>query len=122
MILYHWTNELNARKAIDTNCLKKRKWKHFIEEKKSLLNGISFCLNQERWKSNHDVCFVIDLNKIENEYFLINGNKTYLRTQGIINPNFDPNAWKYEEDAVDECFIIGDIKNFNSLIIKTILK
>lgn len=117
MLIYHWTTEKIANKAISTNSLKKRRWKHFIEEK-GLVSGTSWGIDIKKWQSNHEVCFVIDTKDLINEYHLINGNKTYLRTQGMVNNNFDPNAWKFESDLVDECFIIGDIENFKSIIKK----
>lgn len=120
MLIYHWTTFENALKSFENNVLKKRRWKHFIEEKQTLLSGTSWGFDRMKWKSNHEVCIVIDSESINNERYLINGNKVYLRTQGIINKNFDPNAWKYESDTIDECFIIGDIIDFK-LAVKEIL-
>lgn len=116
MRLYHWTSQLNLDKLMKTNILKKRRWKHYIEDKKEFLSGTSWGLCKDRWKSDHEVCIEVDSDDILNERYFINGNKVYLRTQGLLVPNFDPNAWLYESTDVDECFIVGDIKNIKLLL------
>jgi hypothetical protein len=113
MIIYHWTTHKIANKAIAENCLNKRNWKHYIEKENDFFSGTSWGLDFEKWKANHSVCFEIDTKDLINTHHLINGNKVFLRTQGIINDVFDPEAWRFESDYIDECFIVGNIKNFN---------
>lgn len=123
MYLYHWTTYTEAFKIISKNKMKKRRWKHFIEEEKKLLSGISFGFSLDKWKADHDVCFVFNLEELTKNFknYLINGNKTYLRTQGIINPKFDPTAWIFEDNKIDECFIVEDIENVNDYIVDVLI-
>lgn len=116
MIIYHWTTVKQALKALQSNKLAKRRWGHFIPEMDAIVKGTSWSAEPSKWQCTHQVCFMMDTSKISNEHFHINGNKTYLRTQGMINPVFDSEAWKYESDIPDECFVVGDIVSFkNSL-------
>lgn len=117
MIIYHWTTVKQALKALQSNKLVKRRWGHFIPEVGSIVKGTSWSVEHSKWQCDHKVCFMLDASKISNEKYHINGNQVYLRTQGIINKDFDPDAWKYESDIPDECFVVGDITSFkNSLI------
>lgn len=117
MLLYHWTTIKQAKTALEKDSLKERRWKHFIPELDNLVSGTSWGINKTQWQSNHEVCLILDSEKISNQLFFINGNRTYVRTQGIVNPNFDPNAWQYESKSVDECFIIKSIDNLKNLLL-----
>jgi hypothetical protein len=124
MFLYHWTTFKEAFKIISKNKMKKRKWNHFIDDENQLLSGISFGFSVDKWKADHNVCLVFNLEELTKNFkhYLINGNKTYLKTQGIINPDFDPKAWIFEDDKIDECFIVENIENINSYIVKVLVK
>ncbi len=124
MFLYHWTTYKEAFKIISQNKMKKRKWKHFIDDENKLLSGISFGFSVNKWKSDHNVCLVFNLEELTKNFkhYLINGNKTYLKTQGIINPDFDPNAWIFEDDHIDECFFVENIENVNLYIVNVLVK
>lgn len=116
MIIYHWTTVKQALKALQSNKLAKRRWGHFIPEVDSIVKGTSWSAEHSKWQCDHPVCFMMDTDKLNNDHYHINGNKTYLRTQGMINPVFDPDAWKYESDTPDECFVVGDILNFKKTL------
>jgi hypothetical protein len=96
-------------------------WVHYIPAAKEFLRGNSFTdkahINQ--WKGN--LVIIIDTNKLspDNKIFPINGNRIYLLTQGLINKDFDPEAYKLESEEINEYFITGTI-NLQKAMIKKV--
>lgn len=117
MIIYHWTTVKQALKALQTNKLAQRRWGHFIPEIGAIVKGTSWSGEHSKWQCDHQVCFMLDASKISNEKYHINGHQIYLRTQGMVNKDFAPDAWKYESDVPDECFVVGDIVSFKNGLI-----
>ena len=108
-MIYHWTNKEKAATAIKQNRLVARKWQHFLEKEQRFARGSSWSFCPKQWQGDNEVCLVIDETLIENRQHHLNGLRTYLLTQGMTKPNWDPNAYKYEPTTVDEVFIEGTV-------------
>jgi hypothetical protein len=122
MRLYHWTTAERALKVFATDTFTQRRWKHFLEKESRFAQGTSWGLDDVRWQADHTVCFVIDTTHLLNNLHSVNGERTYLLTKAMINPVFDPNAYKYESTEVDEIFIEGAIENFGTFLVDIEIK
>jgi septum formation topological specificity factor MinE len=110
--------EKQLKKIIDNDLIKKSRWKHFIQEKNEFYHGSSWSYDSNRWKILHESCLIIHDDNLKG--FHINGNRTYLQTQGMINNNFDPDAYMFEDTKPDEYFIPGNINNIKNRIVAII--
>lgn len=116
--LYRWTTPVAATRMILQNVLKPRSWQHYIEGVDRYVQGTSWSRDPLRWKSDNQVCLVIDGSGITNPVHHINGNRVYLQTQGRINPNADPECYKFESTEPDESFIEGKIPNLALVLLE----
>lgn len=121
MVIFHWTAEATALRALNSGSLPARRWTHFLEAHERFARGTSWGLNAVRWKGDHPVCLVIDDDGLPNAKHHIAANRTHLLTQGQINPVFDPACWKLESTEVDEVFIEGKIKDLIPAVREIIL-
>lgn len=121
-MIYHYVDEKKLLNIITKNQIKPR-WKHYIEKEDRLIVGTSFT-----WDTTHStiinmeypIKMVFDRVKLEKDYksYLINSNRTYLQTMGIIKPNlYDQTAYKYEDETPDELFVEGVISPLNDYLI-----
>jgi hypothetical protein len=117
-LLYHWTTASKATTALKKDKLMARKWQHYIEQEEQLLNGTSWSESPDRWRAENDVCLVMDPSLIDNKRYDIPGHRTYLQTQGMVNPIADPKAYLDESTKPDEAFIVGTIANFRASIVE----
>lgn len=120
--LYKWVNGKQFQKYLDNKKLPvKRNYAHFIDEKKDFIKGNSFTDEKNINKWSGDTLIKIDTTQIKNNIYPIPGNRTYLKTMGMINNNYDPNAYKYESEEIDEYWIEGTLDLSSAKIIKTTL-
>lgn len=118
MNLYHWTSVAVACRAIQRDALASRTWQHYIEGAGRFVRGTSWSRDPLQWKSDRQVCLVIDDSGIGNPIHHINGNRVYLQTQGMINPVADPECYKFEPTEPDEVFIEGRIHSLTSVLLE----
>lgn len=116
MLIYHWTTTAKARTTLTANRLQARSWTHYIESVERLVRGTSWSDDPLRWRIDHPVCLVAEQQRISNPMHAINGRRTYLQTQAIVNPVADPNAYKLESTEPDEIFIEGPIGEFRTVL------
>lgn len=115
--LFHWTTAEKALVALRLDRLQSRRWKHFIESAQRMVQGSSWSFDPNRWSADNPVCLVIDACKLPNQRFSINGHRVFLQTQGMVQANFDPNAYLFESTDPDEEFVEGSVMNLRSLLI-----
>jgi hypothetical protein len=113
-MIYHWTDAKKALTALKNNKLQARRWAHYLENEKRFAKGTSWAKNATRWMLNEPnrVCFVADETKIANRIHSINGERTYLLTQGLTKKDRDPNAYRHVSSTPDEEFVEGAISPF----------
>lgn len=119
-VLYKWMSEKNYNRIIQTNKIPVKRWAHFIESENRFIKGNSFSdeENHNKWKlPEYSHLLKIKTANLPNKIFPINGNRTYLLTQGLTNNNFDPNVYKDESTDIDEYFIEGIIMNISSIVV-----
>lgn len=121
MNIYHWTTLRTAILALTTDGLPARRWAHFLEAQDRFARGTSWGLDPYRWKADHSICLVIDDEAVTNTKHHVAGHRTYLLTQGKVNPVFDSDCWKLESTEVDEVFIEGKIRGLAIALSKIIL-
>lgn len=114
MLLYKWMTEKQLKKIIDNDMVRKSRWRHFIQEDNCFHGGSSWSYNPMRWKYSSTCCLIIHDDGLKG--FHINGNRTYLQTQGMINNLYDEKAYLLEEEKPDEYFIPGSIKDVKNKI------
>jgi hypothetical protein len=116
--IYHWTTASKAITALKTNRLQARRWQHYLEQEQRMTRGTSWATNPVQWARGNPVCFVADSLRIPNRIYSINGNRTFLLTKGMIDPLYDPNAYKFEPTEPDEEFVEGAIQSLSSVLIE----
>lgn len=117
--LYKWVDGPQFQKYIDAKKLPvKRGYAHYIETENKLIPGNSFTDKEHITSWTGDTLIRIDSTKIANKIYPIPGNKTFLRTKGMTNNNYDPDAWKYESDEIDEYWIAGPLDLSSLEIVK----
>ena len=108
--LYKWVNGKQFQKYLDKKKLPvKRNYAHYIDSVGKLIPGNSFTdeAHINRWTG--DTLIRIDATKISNNIYPIPGNKTFLKTKGMTDNNYDTHAWKFESDEIDEYWVAGTL-------------
>lgn len=119
--LYKWVNGKQFQKYLDNKKLPvKRNYAHFIDEKNDFIKGNSFTDKNNIDKWNGDTLIKIDTTKIQNNIYPIPGNRTYLKTMGMINKNYDPKSYQYESEDIDEYWIEGTLDLSSAKVIKSL--
>ena len=108
--LYKWVDGKQFQKYIDAKKLPvKRGYAHYIESEGKMIPGNSFTDKEHVSRWTGDTLIRIDTSKIPNRIYPIPGHKTFMRTKGMTSSTYDPNAWKYESDEIDEYWIAGQL-------------
>jgi len=117
--LYKWVNGQQFQKYIDAGKLPvKRKYAHYIDAVDRLVPGNSFTDEAHIGRWTGDTLIRIDASKLSNNIYPIAGNRTYLKTMGMTHSEYDPNAWEYEPEEIDEYWIEGPVDISSAEIIK----
>jgi hypothetical protein len=118
---FHYIEEKKVKNIFTKNQINP-KWKHYIEEVDKIVIGISFALKLDHISTYYQpIRMVFNTNLLSSSFqtYKINSNRVYLQTQGIINKNTDPNAYKFESEVPDELFVEGIVSPLNKFLIKT---
>ena len=108
--LYKWVDGQQFQKYLDAKKLPvKRGYAHYIESEDKTIPGNSFTDKEHISSWTGDTLIRIDTNKIANKIYPVPGHKTFMRTKGMTSSSYDPNAWKYESDEIDEYWIAGSL-------------
>jgi len=117
--LYKWVEGNQFQKYIDSKKLPvKRGYAHYIESEGKMIPGNSFTDKEHIGRWTGDTLIRINASKISNKIYPIPGHKTFMRTKGMTSANYDPNAWKYESDDIDEYWIAGPLDLSSAEIVK----
>lgn len=117
--LYKWVDGKQFQKYIDSKKLPvKRGYAHYIESEGKMIPGNSFTDRKhiDRWTG--DTLIRIAASKIPNKIYPIPGHKTFMRTKGMTSSIYDPNAWEYESDEIDEYWVAGQLDLSNAEVVK----
>jgi hypothetical protein len=108
--LYKWVDGPQFQKYIDKKKLPvKRGYSHYIESENAMIPGNSFTDKNHIGRWSGDTLIRINSSNLSNKIYPIPGHKTFMRTKGMTDNNYDPNAWKYEDDEIDEYWVAGPI-------------
>ena len=117
--LYKWVTMPQFQKYLDAGKLPvKRGYAHYIEQQDDLVKGNSFTDEQHigSWEGN--ALIRIDTTTLNNQIFPVAGNRTYLRTMGMTKKDFDPDAWEFESEEIDEYWIAGPVNLSSAEVVK----
>ena len=114
--LYHWTTSAKGLAALKNNRLQARRWAHYLENENLMVKGSSWSLDQWQWSRDNPICLVVDRAKLSNTIHSINGNRTYWQTKGMVDPLYDPDAYKEIPTDPDEEFIEGTVKPLSAVL------
>lgn len=118
--LYKWVNGKQFQKYLDAKKLPvKRNYAHYIDSVGKLVPGNSFTDEEHIARWTGDTLIRIDATKISNKIYPIPGHKTFLKTKGMTDNNYDPNAWEFESNEIDEYWIAGTLDLSTAEIIQT---
>lgn len=111
-ILYKATTDAAWKMMQKRKAIFPRGWKHYIESVDKMVAGNSFTDKKhlKKWTlPDSDVILSLDVSKLTNDIYPINGNRTYLQTKGRTSSVFDPTAYQDESEEIDEFFVAGKI-------------
>lgn len=121
-LLYHWTTLAKTITALRTNRLQARRWAHYLEGEHRMARGTSWSSDQWQWSRDNPVCFVANKSAFTNSIHPINGNRTFLQTKGMVDPLYDPNAYKLESTEPDEEFVEGTVDPFSAVLVQILTR
>jgi hypothetical protein len=119
--VYRWVDDTKFKKYIDRHVIP-ADWTHFIESENRMIKGSSWSHDLYKWSLDFAFCINVDLSKVIQEYYEINGQRTYLHTKALKDPIFDPNAYKLEDGPNDEVFIEGIISFKPPIVTKVLIR
>ena len=116
--LYKWVEMPQFQKYIDAKKLPvKRGYAHYIDQEQDFVKGNSFTDQSHVNSWTGDTLIRIPTSSINNKIYPVAGDRTYYKTLGMLN-KFDPNAWKYESEEIDEYWVAGPVDLTNAEIVK----
>lgn len=121
-LLYHWTSLKQAITALKSDRLKAGRWAHYLETQDRMVRGSSWSFEKWRWSGENPICFVAKMSLLRNPVHHINGNRVFLQTKGLLEPVYDPNAYKLEATDPDEAFVEGTVSLFSSVLARVLAR
>ena len=120
-VVYHFLDNVKLKTALLKNSLSPQRWKHYIESENAFFSGISLALPLSDKLSatlDRDAVLILDRTKINKlKTFLINSNRVYLQTKGLVDHNYDPTAYKFESETPDELFVVDKLQPLNDYVV-----
>lgn len=116
-VVFHYCTEGKLRSILKLDKIVPR-WQHYIESENTLVKGTSATwLNDHISTKYQPIKLSLDTEKIHNDYYLINSNRTYLQTKALLDKRYDPEAYKYESEDPNEMFIVDVIQPLHDCLL-----